>query len=62
MTSTPASSGLRKNRLTRSKKSRKSASSNPFCSDSIGSEWVTLANPAAGAAPTRRDGLSARIS
>jgi len=30
--------------------------------DSIGTRCVTLEKPAAGAAPTRRDGLSARIS
>ena len=44
------------------KKSRTSSSAKALSSDSIGMLCVTLAKPAAGAAPTRSDGLSARFS
>jgi hypothetical protein len=56
------SSGRRKKLRTVWKKPRTSSSSKALSSDSIGTLCVTFANPATGVAPTRRDGLSARIS
>ena len=46
----------------RAQNSAKSASSKALPSESIGTPWRTVAKPSAGLAPTRRDGLSARIS
>ena len=46
----------------RSMNSSTSAALNALSSDSIGTSWRSLAKPAAGAAPTRRVGESARIS
>ena len=56
------SSGRRKKLRTPAKKSRTSCSAKALSSDSIGVLCVTFAKLAAGAAPTRSDGLSARIS
>src|SRR5438477_515772 len=52
------SSARRKKLRTPAKKSRTSSSAKAFSKDSIGTRCVTFENPAAGAAPTRRAGLS----
>ena len=56
------SSGRRKKLRMLAKKSRTSCSAKALSSDSIGVLCVTFAKLAAGAMPTRSDGLSARFS
>ena len=46
----------------RAVKSATSSSSKALPSDSIGTRWRTLPNPAATGAPTRSEGLSSRLS
>ena len=58
----PASSARPRKRRTRATNSTTSSSAKALSSDSIGTRWRPWRTAPAGAAPTRRDGLSARIS